>query len=331
MHSFFKHRTGRLLSVLFFCSLALSASSNVTNRSAQDLLNAGRVDEAVSELQKRIATSTNDAEAYHLLNRAYYALENWDQAIRTGERAVQLVPNKSEYHLWLGRSYGQKADKASIFSAPGLAKEARRHFEKAVELNGTDVSARSDLAEFYLEAPGIIGGGKDKAKAQADVLARQDPALGHWMNARLAEKEKDFATAEREFKAAGAASNNDPVRWLNLASFYRRQGRYTEMEAAISSAVGKPKKQPNVLVDAASLLLRAGRSLPQAAQLVSRYLSGKEKSEEAPTFHAHYLLGQILEKQGDRSGAIKEYQAALELARDYDAARTALNRLQKSR
>jgi tetratricopeptide (TPR) repeat protein len=331
MQSFISSRSARPVIFLVMVCASLFASSNVSNRSAQDLLNSGRVDEAVSELQKRIAASGNDAEAFHLLNRAFYALENWDQAIRTGERAVELAPNKSEYHLWLGRSYGQKADKASIFSAPGLAKEARKHFEKAVELNGNDVSARSDLAEFYLEAPGIIGGGKDKAKAQADVLARQDPALGHWISARMAEKDKDFATAEREFKAAVAASNNDPVRWLNLASFYRRQGRYGEMESAISSAVGKPKKQPNVLVDAASLLLRAGRSLPQAAQLVSRYISGKEKSEEAPTFHAHYLLGQILEKQGDRSGAIKEYQAALELARDYDAARTALNRLQKNR
>ena len=322
----------RLLTALLL--LAVSAFAGVTNpsnRTAQDIL-SGRLDEAVLELQKRIATSANDAEAYHLLTRAFYSLENWDQAIRMGEKSVQLAPNNSEYHLWLGRAYGQKADKASIFSAPGLAKEARRHFEKAVELNGNDVSARSDLAEFYLEAPGIIGGGKDKARAQAELLARQDPALGHWMNARLAEKDKDFATAELEFKAAVAASKNDPVRWLNLASFYRRQGRYPEMEAAISSAVGRqPRKQPNVLVDAASLLLRAGRSLPQAAQLVTRYISGKEKSEEAPTFHAHYLLGQILEKQGDKTGAIKEYQAALDLAKDYDAARTALNRLNKGR
>lgn len=306
------------------------ASANVPNK-AQDLLTSGRIDEAVSELQKRIAASANDAEAFHLLSRAYYSLEKWDDAIRAGERAVQLSPNNGEYHLWLGRAYGMKAERASVFSAPRLAKETRKHFEKAVELNGKDSAARADLAEFYVEAPGIVGGGKDKARAQAEVAARQDPSLAHWINARLAEKEKDFGRAEQEYKEAVKASNNDPIRWLNLASFYRRQGRFAEMESAISSAVGKPKKHPNVLVDAASLLLRAGRSLPQAAQYVSRYLSGKEKSDEAPTFHAHYLLGQILEKQGDREGAIKEYQAALQLAKDYGAAREALKRLQNGR
>ncbi|HUS20114.1 MAG TPA: tetratricopeptide repeat protein [Terriglobales bacterium] len=324
--SFFKIWLATLLMVLTL-ALAGAGSTNAPSK-VQDLLNSGRVDEALAELQKRIATKSNDAEAYNLLSRAYYALENWDQAVSAGERAVSLAPNNSEYHMWLGRAYGQKAGNASIFSAPGLAKNARRHFEKAVELNGGAVNARTDLAEFYVEAPGIIGGGKDKARAQADVLARQDPAVAHWVQARVAEKDGDLAAAEREYKAAVAASNNDAAHWLNLASFYRSQNRLGEMESAISSAVGKPRK-PNALVDAASLLLRAGRSLPQAAQLISKYLAGKEKSEEAPAFHAHYLLGQILEKQGDRAGAIKQYQSALELAKSYDPARNALNRLQK--
>ncbi len=325
----YQKRSYRLMVMLLVLATSvLGSASGVGDKRPQELLTLGRVDEAVSELQKQVASRATDAEAFHMLCRAYYSLENWDQAVKAGERAVELAPNKSAYHLWLGRAYGQKADRASIFSAPGLAKQARREFEKAVELNANDVSARSDLAEFYVEAPGIVGGGKDKARAQAEVLAKQDPAQGHWVQARLAEKDKDLTTAEREYKAAVAASNQDPAHVLNLASFYRQHGRYSEMEAAVTSAVGKPRR-PNVLVDAASLLFRAGRSLPQAAQLVTKYLSGKEKSEEAPAFHAHYLLGQIREKQGDSAGAIKEYQAALELAKNYDPARSALNRLQK--
>lgn len=329
MKSLFQYRAWLGIAVVMAAmSLSASNTANSPSKSVQDLLNSGRVDDAVSELQKRIAASSTDAEAYHLLSRAFYALENWDQAVKAGEKAVELAPNHSEYHMWLGRAYGQKADNANIFTAAGLAKEARRHFERAVELNTNAVNARTDLAEFYVEAPGIIGGGKDKARAQAELLAKQDPAMAHWVRGRVAEKEKDFGTAEREYKEAVVASNNDAVHWLNLASFYRHQQRYAEMEAAISSAVGKPRK-PNVLVDAASMLFRAGRSLPQAAQLLSRYISGKEKNEEAPTFHAHYLLGQILEKQGDKNGAMKEYQAALSLAKNYDPARSALSRLQK--
>lgn len=315
-----------LVSSLSFHALALPHGTT-----PQELLNAGRVDEAVSALQKKISDSAGDAEAYHLLCRAYYSLEAWDQSVKAGERSVELAPGKSEYHLWLGRAYGSKAEKASVFSAPGLAKRAREQFEKAVELNGRDIHARSDLAEFYLEAPAIVGGGKEKARAQGDALFKLDPALGHWVNARLAEKDKDFGTAEREYKSAIAASNGDPVRWLNLASFYRRQNRLPEMEEAINKAVGKQRKPNNVLIDAANLLLRAGRNLPGASQLVTKYLSAKDQNEEAPAFYAHYILGQILEKQGDRAGAMKEYKAALQLAQSYESARAALNRLQKQR
>ena len=58
-----------------------------------------------------------------------------------------------------------------------------------------------DLGEFYAEAPGIIGGGKDKARQQADALMSLDPAIGHWVLARIAEKEKDPAKAESEYRA----------------------------------------------------------------------------------------------------------------------------------
>jgi len=49
---------------------------------------------------------------------------------------------------------------SSFFSAAGLAKKVRASFERAVELDGSNVQARSDLAEFYMEAPGVMGGGR---------------------------------------------------------------------------------------------------------------------------------------------------------------------------
>jgi tetratricopeptide (TPR) repeat protein len=49
--------------------------------------------------------------------------------------------------------------------------------------------------------------------------------------------------------------------------------------------------------------------------------------EQNPPFKAHYLLGNILERQGDKQGAVKEYQMALALAKDFGRAREALNRV----
>jgi tetratricopeptide (TPR) repeat protein len=199
-----------------------------------------------------------------------------------------------------------------------------------VELDTSNVDARSDLAEYYLEAPGFLGGSKDKARAQAEQLATYNASAAHWVKGRLAEKDNNTAAAEQEYKDAIASSTNPGGEWLNLAAFYRHQKRYKEMEDAINHAVSYDKKKTNVLFEAASLLYRAGRNFPIAAQLIRKYINSRPHTEAAPTFQAHYLLGQILEKQGDKKAAAEEYRAALEMASDYRQAKDALRRVEQN-
>jgi tetratricopeptide (TPR) repeat protein len=313
-----------IAAVLLLCTLTFAAAQA---EAPESLLKAGRVDDAITTLNQRLQASQKDPEAHHLLSRAYFALNSYDPAIREGETAVSLAPNNADYHLWLGRAYGRKAEHASWFTAASLAGKMRDQFERAVQLNGNDMAARTDLSEFYIEAPGIMGGGRDKAEAQADYISSREPSTAHWIRAKLAEKDKNQAAAEAEYKAA-AADGTRPDMWLALASYYRRQNRLNDMEQAINKAVAAEKKpvRSSALFDGASLLLRAGR-IPQAAQFLKKYLSSQEKVEDAPVFQAHFMLGQILEKQGDRAGAAQEYQAALNLAKDYREAREALNRV----
>lgn len=308
---------------------AVAATPKASDLTPEALLKAGRVDDAISLLNRRIAASANDAEAHNLLSRAHYALNNYDPAIAESERAVALQPNNAQYHLWLGRAYGRKAEHASWFTAAGLARKMRDQFEQAVRLNGDSVDARTDLAEFYIEAPSIVGGGKDKAQAQAQSIESHDAATAHWIRARLAEKDKRYDVAEAEYRAAIQDSGDRTDNWLSLASFYRRQNRLPDMDAAIDRAVESQKKAEgkSAFFDAATLLFKAGRQLPKAAELLAKYLSSKEKVEDAPAFQAHYLLGQIYEKQGDRAAATREYSAALKLAKDYREAREALARV----
>lgn len=308
--------------------VALSLPARAAADSPEDLLAAGRVDDAIQTLKQQISHSPTDAEANNLLCRAYFMLEEWDHGISACERAINRAPQNSLYHLWLGRIYGEKADRAGFMSAAGLAKKVRNEFERAVELDRKSWEARTDLAEFYLEAPGIVGGGKDKARAQADVLASLIPAMAHYINGRIAEKNKDTPTAEREYRAAIEASQGGAHSWLNLALFYRHQNRLDEMEQALRTMESRPLDRPESLMDGGSILLRTGRNYALGIELVRRYLSGPTV-EEGPAFKAHYTLGQLLEKQGDRSAAAQEYRAALALAREYTRAQEALKRIER--
>ncbi len=319
------------ISAVLFSLLSLWAADPpdpTTPARASELLNAGRIDDVLKLLNSRIKNSPQDAQAYNLLSRTYYSVQRWDNAIAAGEKAVGLAPNNSDYHMWLGRAYAEKADHSTFITAAGLSDKIRREFERAVELDAGNIDARADLAEFYVEAPSFMGGGKGKARQQADAIARQDSATAHWVKARIAEKDKRYDEAEAEYKNAIQASGNEGQYWLNLASFYRRRHRLNEMEAAINTAINADKKKSNVLFDAAGLLFVAGRNFVGAANAVRKYLAGGPTVEQAPTFQAHYLLGEILEKQGDKEGALAEYRAALALAKDFDRARDAVARLE---
>ena len=294
--------------------------------SPKELVANGRVDEAVQTLEQQIRQA-GDADSYNLLCRAYFMREDWDRGITACEQASSLDPQRSLYHLWLGRTYGEKADHAGFsLSAMGLAKKTRAEFERAVELDPKNWEARLDLAEFYASAPGIVGGGKEKARGQAQALASFNPAVAHYVTGQIAEKNKDTVSAEHEYRAAIEASHGTAHAWLHLAQFFRHAKRLDEMEQAMQTMESSPVDRPESLMDGASLLLHAGRGFPLAVRLLRRYLPSPV--EEGPAFKAHEILGQLLEKQGDRRAAAEEYRSALALCHSYSRAQEDLKRVE---
>ncbi len=315
----------RITQLWLLLVLALAPMSATAIDSARDLLAAGRIDEVITTLNGHSAAPT-DAESANLLCRAYLAIEDLNRAEASCKKAIALEPGNSEYHRWLGHVYGEKADHANFFSAAGLAGKTRQEFERAVQLDPSSVEAHSDLAEFYYDAPGIVGGGQDKARGQAKILAALAPDREHWIYGHLAEKNNDAVTAEREYRLMIRDSHGDSEAWLNLALFYRHQKRYDDMEQTLIRASQATMSKPDVLVDAAQNLYRTNRNTALAIQLLQRYLASGPV-EEAPAFKAHYLLGMLLERQGDKAAAAREYRSSLSLARQFGLAQQALNRV----
>src|SRR5580700_1081949 len=127
------HRTACFLMLMLM--LMLASRLGAAELSPAKLLAAGRVDDAIVTLQNRITAAPNDAESQNLLCRAYFVLTNWDAGVAACQKAVALEPGNSQYHLWLGRAYGEKAEHSSFLFATGLAKKLRIEFETAVRID----------------------------------------------------------------------------------------------------------------------------------------------------------------------------------------------------
>ncbi len=309
---------GLLAAVAAIALSAQAAPDSLTEANAA--LQVGEADKALSLLD----SLPSSAETHNLRCRVLFSLEHWDAAVNQCEQAVTMEPQNSDYHMWLGRALGEKAGRASFMSAFSLAGHVRTEFEQAVRLDPGNAPALADLGEFYYNAPGIVGGGTDKAEGIAAQLEKVDPARAYELRGRIAEKRHDYATAEQDLKRAIAVSEHPAFQWMILASFYSRHNRWDDLDAALQSGLNAAEKDRSAnvaLFNAASMLNRCNRNLPLAAKLLGEYLAGSPKTEEAPAFVAHARLARIDAQLGDIPAAQRERDAALELARDYQPGR----------
>jgi tetratricopeptide (TPR) repeat protein len=286
---------------------------------ADAALQSGDADRALALLN----TLPSSASTHNIRCRVYFTLERWDEATNECDQAVRLDGQNANHHLWLGRALGEKADSASFLAAYSLAKRARSEFEQAVQLDPRNGEALADLGEFYTAAPGVVGGGVDKAQALLPMLEKTDAARAHILVARIAESRKDFGTAERELKQATSASDHAAFAWMALASFYRKQGRLDDMEAAVEAGYKAAQRDHHAgvaLYNGASVLTRSKRNLALAAKMLEEYLSSYPKTEEGPAFEAYTRLARLRAQLGDRNGATEARTAALKLAHDYKPA-----------
>src|SRR2546429_1734427 len=150
---------------------------------------------AILALQAAAAKEPQNGDVQLLLAKSYLELQEQDPAIKSAEKAVAIDPQNSIYHEWLGRAYGEKADHATWFSAISLAKKTRKEFEAAVQLDGKNFSAWQALIEFDCSAPGIVGGGEEKALPQIKQPAEMDAAEGHYAAGNCRRQKEDFTVA----------------------------------------------------------------------------------------------------------------------------------------
>jgi tetratricopeptide (TPR) repeat protein len=310
-----------LLVTLLLLPLSLHALNAAERVDVLRDLQQGRADHALELLQPATQSNNTDAEAEQLLCRLALQLERWDDAVRACEKAVALDGSSSNNHLWYGRALGEKADRASFIKAYGLAKRVRSEFETAVALDPHNNEALSDLGEFYMEAPAIVGGGKDKAEAIAGKLDSVDRARAEELRGRIAASNKDKDAAVKHFHEAIASAQRPANYWMVLASFYQKQNDLLHMQEAIRAGLEAEGARGEPLVDAAHLLTKSGQDSQTAIRLLREYLASPEKSEDEPAFRVHLLLATLLNKQGDTAGAEREIEAAGSIASVYHPTR----------
>jgi tetratricopeptide (TPR) repeat protein len=308
-------------------STAADASAQI--QTAQRQFNAGNYSAAITTLQSAVTQNPNSAEAYFWLGRTYYEIRDYDNAIAAAEKSVTLDAKNSVYHQWLGTIYGGKADRDRSFS---YARKVKKEFEEAVQLNPQNISARRDLEEYDLQAPWVVGGNKDEAKAQVDAIAALDPIEGHLARGVYdTDGAKKSDLAEKEYREILAAKPAKIDAYLEVIAFFQQQNKPADMDTAIQAAALVAPNDPRLGYWRGASLTLANSNLADAEKYLKAYLASTPDRSDWPSHSAaRGWLGRVYEAQGKRSEAAEQYRAALQLDPNDKDAKTRLDRLAKS-
>jgi tetratricopeptide (TPR) repeat protein len=237
--------------------------------------------------------SSPGAPVYFTMGKNYFMLGEYRHATDAFQKAVALAPSNSEYAHWLGRAFGRRAETSNFFAAPGYASKARQYFERSVALDPSNDEALNDLFDYYLQAPGFLGGGYDKAEEVAKRIAQRNQAEGHFAQAQLADKRKQFDTAEDQLRRAMELAPRQVGRVLDLAKYQAKRGRYQESEAAFDKAEKLEPNSPKVAFARAQTYIQERRNLDKARALLIKYLRSDLTPDDAPRGQAEKLLRQV--------------------------------------
>lgn len=286
---------------------------------------------AIQTLQAAAAKEPTNGDIELLLAKSYLELQEHDAAIRSAEKAVSLDPQSSVYHEWLGRAYGEKADHAGWFSAISLAKKTHKEFETAVDLDAKNFSARQALIEFDCSAPGMVGGGEDKAQPHIKELMTLDPAEGHYAEGNCRRQKKDFAITDEEFTKALESRPKSAELIYDIGDYAVKRGQPERLMAVADAGERVAPNDPRSRFYRGVGLVLKEEKPEEAERLLQEYARRAPKRSGYPSAAAaHAWLGRLYESKNDLDEAKTETESALRLDPRNKMAQEELKKLKKN-
>jgi predicted Zn-dependent protease len=323
----------RKMPVFQILTLAILAAALIPQAGAQgiaaaiELYEHGKFQGAEELFSSLSRLAPNDANLQIWLGKTRLKLHRRDDAALAFKKAVALDSQNGVHHLWLARAYGEKA--AHAFLPFGLAIQARKEFELAAQLAPDNLDIRFDLLEFYAQAPGLLGGGKEKAMAQAEEIARRAPRAGYTARAGLFARDEKWESAQRELLQAAVKFPADPSAHLDLADFQmeRRDFKGAETGAQKALALDGANRRARLLLAAARIEL--GRNLDESLKALQDLAAGV-LTEHDPAFEeVHYWIGRAYLARGQKAEARQAFQTALSFDPDHGRSKAALAQIKR--
>lgn len=255
-----------------------------------------------------------------------------DDAVDAGEEATEQLQQDAMAWLWAGRAYGRQAMEANVLMKPKWAGRTRDAFEKAVALDPKLIDARFDLMQYYLMAPSMLGGGRDKADAQVAAIGDLDASMGDLARGLVAQMDKQSQLAEQAFRRALASNPDNARARMSLSNLLQSEQRMAETHALWNERHAAKPDDWMATYQLGRHAAITGEHLEEGLAHLDAFLTADALPEGLSIAGAHWRRGQILEKLGRSELALEAYRHAIQDDSVGELAKADLERLsEKSR
>lgn len=279
---------------------------------------------ATAETLTPAAPSDTAAQVSDLLAR-----NQIEQAYETAVRWHESEPENARAAYWAGNTAGQMAMRSGMFKAMGFAKESRKGLEQAVALDPKNVDAQYALMQFYVMAPGVMGGDDEEAAAIAERIAALSPVEGLRARAQLRLTEKDmegYLSGNREALAL-APAHRDALGAV-LASLLEKSD-FDGAKALLDKAREVDPSSVSVRYQFVKWAAVSGRELTAGLAEIDALIALQQYPDRFSLSAAHWRRAQLLAKLDRKDDAIAAYEAALEIQPEFEVASKELEQLRE--
>ncbi|MCP5063101.1 MAG: tetratricopeptide repeat protein [Ignavibacteriae bacterium] len=250
---------------------------------AKLLANNKKFEEAKNLLEEIIDENDKNAEAHFVLGKVFMVLREFEDASDSFEEAVELEKDNSEYHFRLGSAYGADAQQSSFITKAILAPKIKTQFEIAVvAFDSNNIDARVGVAQFYLQAPGFMGGDVEKALEQGKAILTLDEPQGRMILAQVYQAKEQMDLAEEQYRLLLDKFGNDK----KYAGIYNAYGYRLLSQKKYNEAIEAFEKQVELLPERANSYDSLGDGYRKAGKLKLAMEQYKKALEIDPEFES---------------------------------------------
>jgi tetratricopeptide (TPR) repeat protein len=251
----------------------------------------------------------------------------FEEAAEQFEKAVAQSPKDAEAHSLLAQAYGAQAGAGGMITKMRLAGRIRDHFERAVTLAPEEIRYREALLEFYLQAPSAVGGGLDKAQAEAAQIAKRDRVRGLLASGRIARLDGDAELALSKYRQAATEQPGDAGVVLRLVIFLQELKRWPEAFERLDALVARDASAGAAWYQLGRTAVLSNSRHADGESALKRFISMPRGENSPPPEAAHWRLGMLYEQMGRNADAKQQYRQALQRNPQHKESKAALKKL----